>query len=435
MTTLSFLSRYTFGENSLWRRSPRLMKFLLRGILVLCALDAVIATIWLIALGGLEEIRLIQSKAKIDAQIPLTSTTVVEPEPVQKKPQPEKIQLAKYEVRSGDTLYDIALANDINLGILMAANPNLNGSARIDVGDILKIPSPDMKLEDLPQTDVSGGNGNKSSSTHNGGNNGTTSQNPPRSLAKHIQQINGVPIEKIIVLPPDVVENIRQVYKAGKKMGNDIRAFMKIGDSTIESPYFMDSFDLLPINWGEYSFLQEAIYYYQGSYCRQGPLVQDGMNVWSLFDPMWVDHEECKSGETPVACEFRTQKPAFVIIRLGSNEIGKAEQFTSMMKKTIELSLDKGIVPILGTGAERTKHDEESNEIIRKLAVEYKVPLWDFAVVAQTLPSSGISSDEVHLTDFDEYDYTLGETLQTGYGVHNLTALMMMYELWRLLIR
>jgi hypothetical protein len=37
-----------------------------------------------------------------------------------------------------------------------------------------------------------------------------------------------------------------------------------------------------------------------------------------------------------------------------------------------------------------------------------------------------LKEDQIHLTPFDEFDYTLPEALGTGHGVHNLTALIVL---------
>jgi hypothetical protein len=99
------------------------------------------------------------------------------------------------------------------------------------------------------------------------------------------------------------------------------------------------------------------------------------------------------------------------------------------------MCLKRGIIPILGTKADRIEGDDENNQILRELATDYDVPLWDFDKLAQTLPNNGIGADGVHLTTFYAHDFSLPEALQTGYGVHTLTALMMLYELWRILVR
>ncbi len=48
----------------------------------------------------------------------------------------------QYVVQSGDTLFGLALANDLTLAELLAANPQITNADRIDVGDTITIPAP-----------------------------------------------------------------------------------------------------------------------------------------------------------------------------------------------------------------------------------------------------------------------------------------------------
>ena len=45
----------------------------------------------------------------------------------------------------------------------------------------------------------------------------------------------------------------------GLELGNNPRAFSKLGDSTIEHPYFLGRFDDGPYNLGSYGYLKGAI--------------------------------------------------------------------------------------------------------------------------------------------------------------------------------
>jgi hypothetical protein len=71
--------------------------------------------------------------------------------------------------------------------------------------------------------------------------------------------------------------------------------------------------------------------------------------------------------------------------------------------------------------------------LLREIASDYDLPLWDFDVLAQTLPNNGMRPDSVHLTYFPSFDYTHSDALKTGYGLHNLSALMTLFETLRLL--
>ncbi|MCA9992041.1 MAG: hypothetical protein KDE29_13685, partial [Anaerolineales bacterium] len=71
-----------------------------------------------------------------------------------------------------------------------------------------------------------------------------------------------------------------------------------------------------------------------------------------------------------------------------------------------------------------------NNLAIRAIAEEYQVPLFDFDLVAGTLPGRGLGSDDdVHLTITDANDYTLPQNFQRGYPVHDLVILMTLYQL------
>jgi len=159
-----------------------------------------------------------------------------------------------------------------------------------------------------------------------------------------------------------------------------------------------------------------------------------GLHSWTLFDPLWASDPSCQPNEGPVDCEIRLHNPAFVLIRLGANDVGRPDLFTRNMNELIDFCLERGIIPVLGTKSDRNEGPENTNNIIlRQLAASNHLPLWDFDLVAQTLPNNGMRPDGIHLAFFDSQDYTQEYTLQIGYAVHNLTALMVLYEILRVL--
>jgi hypothetical protein len=158
-----------------------------------------------------------------------------------------------------------------------------------------------------------------------------------------------------------------------------------------------------------------------------------GLHSWTVFDPLWASDPGCRPKEGPLACEIRLHNPSILLVRLGSNDVGRPDLFTKNMQALIEYCLEQGVIPVIGTKADRNEGDNSNNEILRQLAQENDLPLWDFDRVAQTLPANGMRADGVHLSFFNAQDYTLPEALETGYGVNNLTALMTLYELLRVL--
>jgi hypothetical protein len=45
-----------------------------------------------------------------------------------------------------------------------------------------------------------------------------------------------------------------------------------------------------------------------------------------------------------------------------------------------------------------------------------------------------MGDDDVHLVIFDYYDYNMELAYESGYGLYNLTALMMLDEVWRIIM-
>jgi hypothetical protein len=237
----------------------------------------------------------------------------------------------------------------------------------------------------------------------------------------------GVPVESIVYLPEAVIRHSREIINVGRALGRDGRAFSKLGDSLIANPHFLTGFDTRPYDLSDYEFLQPAIDHFAGSYERYGVAIHAGLHSWGIFDPMWANKDWCQPNETMVACEFRLNNPSILFILMGSNDAGAPDNFAYNLRKTVEFSIENGVLPVLATKADRFEGPENTNNIILKeIAAEYAIPLWDFDLVAAEIPDRGLKEDLVHLTPFDEFDYTLPEALRRGHGVHNLTALMVL---------
>jgi hypothetical protein len=245
--------------------------------------------------------------------------------------------------------------------------------------------------------------------------------------------VNEVPFDAFVVMDRAVIDRVREIFASGRSVGRSAEVFSKAGDSTIESPYFLGRFDASPYNLGPYRFLQAVVDHFQGSYGRKSMAVRVGQHSWTLLNPAWADKQHCDVGEAPLACEFRLNNPSVVILRLGANDAGVPKLFEKNMRAVVEFSIAQGVIPVLSTKPDRRKGTEQVNDIVRQLATEYRIPLWDFDRVAQTLPDRGLGPDGVHLTGFYEHDYTLPRGLQRGHGVQNLTALIVLDKIWRVL--
>lgn len=324
-----------------------------------------------------------------------------------------------HTVQSGDTLMSIANRYRVPLETLLAINgiqdPNL-----IYAGQVLVLPSiaspvvtaTPPKSEPTPSATAP-----------------TSARIAPSVHAFYI--VNGIPSEDIIILNDATIAHIRQIYSLGQALGRNPRAFSKLGDSTIENPFFLARFDGEDYQLGDYSGLQAVIDYYRGSFGRQSVAVRRGLHTWSVLDPMWAT-SPCLGGENMLACEFRIHNPSILFIRLGSNDAGVPRSTERHLRAILDFTLENGVIPIMGTKADRAEGAGNiNNSIIRNLAEEYAIPLWDYDWVAGTLPSRGLDADSVHMTTFYAHDYTSPIAFQRGHSVHNLTALIALDRVWR----
>lgn len=250
-------------------------------------------------------------------------------------------------------------------------------------------------------------------------------------------QVNGVPLSSFVVLPPGSEGNMRAIYAVGRSLGRDPRRVARAGDSVIENPHFLARFDEAAAggfgyNLGAYAGLQPVIDHYRGSFGRQGVAVQRGMHAWTLMDSIRAPAGTCFPNEGPVACEIRIANPSVMFIRVGTNDVGVPASFEAGLREAIETCIAQGVIPIIGTKADRRDGpDSPNNAIMRRLAVEYAVPLWDFDRVAATLPGRGLDADNAHLTTYFAHDYTQAVAFTRGYAMQNLTALMALDAVWR----
>jgi hypothetical protein len=118
------------------------------------------------------------------------------------------------------------------------------------------------------------------------------------------------------------------------------------------------------------------------------------------------------------------------LIRLGSNDRGASGLFDSNMRLAVQIALDNGVIPVLGTKPDRFEGSGNVNNImIRQIAADFRIPLWELDLAAATIPGRGLGTDNVHLTSLYPYDYGLSWALQRGHAVQNISALMILHTI------
>ena len=238
--------------------------------------------------------------------------------------------------------------------------------------------------------------------------------------------VNGIPVGDIAVLPPEVVANLRLIFAQGQALGRNPYRFSKVGDSTSMKPVLLATWATPDYNLGPYAFLQPTIDHYGDSYARVGLAMREALHTGSVFDPFWANKTWCEPNEQMLECEFRYNNPSILVVRLGSNDAGSPTSFAHAVRAVLDYCIAQGVIPLLATKGDRAEGPDNSNNmVIRELAAEYSLPLWEFDRVAETLPGRGLGADGVH---FDELvrpnDFSAAATFDSGYAMQDLTALL-----------
>jgi hypothetical protein len=200
------------------------------------------------------------------------------------------------------------------------------------------------------------------------------------------------------VIPESLDPRAIAIFQRGLELGNNPKAFSKVGDCGATPAWFLGDFDRGPqfYRLGDYAALQPIIENYSG-FTAGKPGRERGFTAASVF-AIVADRSQCLAGETPIACEYRIQKPSLAFIMLGTNDVWHKDSFEPQMRKIIEFSIENGVIPILSTKADDREGDGSLNATLAQLSIEYGIPLWNYWSAVQGLPNGGLQEDEAHIT-------------------------------------
>ncbi len=195
---------------------------------------------------------------------------------------------------------------------------------------------------------------------------------------------------------PTFSPRVREIYAKGRELGNDPTHFSKVGDCQMINSAFFGIY----ATPGAYSFytgeeyLQDRIDYFSvDQFARESAATQGGFNAPAVFNPMLADPEVCLAGETPLECEYRINKPSFMLISMEFTFKGRtADVYAGYLRKIIDFAIEHGVVPIIATKADNVEGDHSINLATARLAYEYDIPLWNFWLAVQTLPNQGMDA-------------------------------------------
>jgi hypothetical protein len=250
-----------------------------------------------------------------------------------------------------------------------------------------------------------------------------------------------------------VISNItaraKDIFNKGQSMGLRANVFSKVGDSITAAPEF-----LTPIGRGQYNLdgyqneLGPVVQYFsqadafQGNSFAHGSFAAGpGWKADTLFFPLWRD--PCGS-EACITCEYSRVKPALALIMIGTNDSADVapSDYTNNLKRLLDTTINMGILPVISTippkrlDPTNNARVDQWNQIIRSMAQQYQIPLWDYWTAMQKAPNQGLSPDGVHPSvppDSATANFK-PDHLAYGYNIRNLTALQVLNAIWRQVI-
>ena len=227
---------------------------------------------------------------------------------------------------------------------------------------------------------------------------------------------------------PVVPDHVREIYQLGQTLGNDPHAFSILGDCQSLPETFLGVYETDPEKVSQLPLeLQELVTQFDGSFNRESPTVKLGTTAGAILWEEWHENlYSCKSNETPLDCELRIHKPAFVIINLGTHWESRNSMY---LRKILDQLIANGVVPILSTKADNREGDDRLNLEMAQLAVEYDLPLWNFWAAVGDLPNRGLG--------YQKGNEHIGEVYLSEEGLerHRHTAIEALNVVWRAVSR
>jgi hypothetical protein len=220
---------------------------------------------------------------------------------------------------------------------------------------------------------------------------------------------------------PTISAKAMQVYQKGLELGNNPHIFSRVGDCQSVPGVFMGLYDDKKRYWlgNDYTYLQDTIDQFAGSFSRQSMAAKDGFGVASVLSPLRANPDACNSDESPLQCEFRIQKPIMVFVAMGTNWAPGAEiSFEKYLRQIVDFSIEHGVIPILVTKGDNIEKDFKLNEAIAQVAYDYDMPLFNAWRAIQFLHNHGLEDNGVYLT-------------VDAWNVRDFTGLQTLDSIWR----
>jgi hypothetical protein len=268
---------------------------------------------------------------------------------------------------------------------------------------------------------------------------------PPPPPPSGTVDLNGIP--DVVPVKGDIQNTARQIYRHGQSVtpAANPGIFSAAGD-TPPGQFLADlgdgaAFDGL----NDSSDLGALLFYYAGTTLpvggnsfQGGGLLASNQN-WrasDLLDPSQSDPNWCQSGETPINCELRVNRPSVLFVVVGRNDVLQntpQDQFQTALDQIVQVSIKQGAIPVLATipgDPNRYPALPVLNTAIVNVAEHYHLPVINLWRRIDRVGPTAIDPNNLTLTTSGVGDQFTGAELNT-YGVpnRNLLVLRMLQEI------
>jgi len=230
-----------------------------------------------------------------------------------------------------------------------------------------------------------------------------------------------------------------QLAYRGRRYGNRLDVFSKIGDSITAWDYSLTPIGAGGLRLGNFGNLQRTVSFFTrdaNSFAAISFAAHDAWTSYDLLNPALAKQGACAKGETPVQCELRASRPGVALIMIGTNDLeyNNPAAFRANLDQIVTLVEHQGVIPVLSTIPHRRDKPGldgrvyDYNVAIVQVALAHAAPLWNYWLAVEGLPANGVSIDGVHPSLPGDHNTAIfdAEHLQAGWTMRNLTALQVL---------
>ena len=278
---------------------------------------------------------------------------------------------------------------------------------------------------------------------------GTDATTPPEDTTRPPQDTGVTPQDSgtstPVVLPAfdsATESHVRDIVARGVARGNRREVFAKIGDSITESQSFLFDCGYGWANLGAYSDLADTVHYYsttaigdRNSFNRASVCAVAGWTAAAALEGY---------PDAPLTRELEATRPMWAIVMYGTNDLQVTDigTYTMNLSRVLDVIEQYDVVPVMSTippradGEPYNSRASRFSDVVRSLAATRHLPLIDYNLALQPLPSYGLSPDGIHPNTYvdptdsetDACDFT-SAGLRFGYNMRGLTAIQMLARL------